>query len=225
MFEEFSRHDYDTTTARSGGTFKMVIAAVIVLALIAAAVYIGYPIIKKNQFVGMEKSLDALHNESLVELSAMTGSVKLSGSAVKSKDEFMLEVIHKATEGRYGPDGAKQVALFLHENYPNMDTALRQQYIRAVEAGYAKFANVQTRKLQLLREYQRQVDPDTFPSGSWVAKKYGFPRVDLAKYDVILSKEARKADATKTLDESEFDPFAKEKVKAPVKPEAEAKDF
>jgi hypothetical protein len=116
----------------------------------------------------------------------------------------------RATNGRFGPDGAQQTILFLTENYPNMDSKLRQQYIRAVEVGYTRFANTQRQMIQLKREYERQTDPDTWLSGDWVAKKYGFPRVDLSQYDVILTKEARKADETKTLDESEFDPFKKE---------------
>lgn len=202
------RHGRTSSSGFSGG--KAVIF-LIILGMLGFLFYkFGYPLIVKNRFIGMEYSLEELHTDSLNDLSAMVGTTKLGGSAVKSNDELLLEIMHRGTNGRYGKDGAQQAILFLTENYPNMDTELRQQYIRGIEAGYAKFADKQRRKLEMMRNYKHQTDPLT-PFTGPIAVQYGFPRVDLSKYDVILAKEAKQADVTKEFDATDIDPFAEQK--------------
>ncbi len=102
-----------------------------------------------------------------------------------------LEKVYKsALSARYGDGGSKAVMQFIQEHNPTVDSSLYTKIQSVIEAGRNSFEADQKTLLDKRRVYQNEVGQ--FPGGM-VAGMFGFPRVDLHKYDPVINEATEQA--------------------------------
>jgi hypothetical protein len=108
------------------------------------------------------------------------------------------DVFKQTISGRYGEGGSKAIFQMLKEDNPKIDPALFTKIQTAIEAGRARFNQDQTE----LVDKKRQYDVILKGNSALVANVFfGFPHIDLSKYDIVTSDQTDKAFTSKKADE------------------------
>lgn len=102
------------------------------------------------------------------------------------------EVVSAALQGRYGANGSQAVFQWLKEdNSPaKLDSALYTKIQQIIEAGRNEFQNNQTRFIDIKRVYETNLGYAW--TGLWL-RVFGYPRIDLDKYQIATTDAAAKA--------------------------------
>lgn len=108
------------------------------------------------------------------------------------KDDFK-EIVTASMQGRYGADGSRASFQWLKEHNINFDASLYKNIQQNIEAGRNEFQQSQTMLLDKRRQYE--TDLGTFWTGMWL-RLAGYPKIDLSKYDIIVSDKASEAFAS-----------------------------
>jgi hypothetical protein len=154
----------------------VIIGVIAMLAIKAISFY--------NSSIGYEEQLSAVHTDTQNVFSKATKTMTRQGFTLGKYSKDVISAINASIGGRYGEGGAKSAMLWLKEQNPTMDTTLYKQLNQVIEAGYTEFADIQTRKLEIVRAYN--VHLKTFPNVVF-ASALGFPKRDLAKLSAIVT--------------------------------------
>ena len=100
----------------------------------------------------------------------------------------LKEVVGAAIEGRYGKDGSKAVFQMLTEQNPTLDPSMYIRVQQVMEAGRNDFQVAQTSHNMILANYELMLSK--FPD-SFFFKMVGYPKIDLSKYQIIISGETQ----------------------------------
>lgn len=164
----------------------MSVSGTITLACVGfVAVFLAYAISVKNDCARTENQLKAVFADSKNVHSSFTLGLQTQGLAVEKYGELVV----KACEATYGQGGAKAAVLLLQKQNPDIDSSVVARLQVAIEAGYARFEQVQRSKIDVVRVYRNKLD--TFPVGN-VAAMFGYPRCDLAKLEEIVTSAGTK---------------------------------
>ena len=177
---------------------------IIIVSLIGISVFLFIKGVSfYNTSIAYEEQLSAFHTDTKNVFSKVTKTMKRKGFTLGKYSKDIISSIDASIGGRYGKDGAKSAMLWLKEHNPTMDTSLYTQLNQVIEAGYSEFADIQTRKLEIVRSYN--VYLKTFPNNIF-ALILGFPKRDLEKMSNIVTDRNTNV-SFETGEEEVTDPF------------------
>lgn len=96
----------------------------------------------------------------------------------------MKDLWAKTMTARYGEGGSKALFQFIQEQNPNLDASVYTQLQRTIEAGRNGFEADQKQLLDKKRQYEVLLNGT---SSLFYNIWFNFPRIDLAKYDIVTS--------------------------------------
>lgn len=105
------------------------------------------------------------------------------------RDDFK-KVYDGLMQGRYGKDGSKAMMQWIQENMPNFDSSLYTKVQNTITAGRKDFEMNQKTLIDKKQAYQTSLKT---LFNSPIAKLWGFPKIDLEKYDIVTSERTEDA--------------------------------
>ena len=160
-------------------------------------VVIGTAIGTWNECVMQETSIEAQYKQNQNNYDNFFKSVVEIAQVSDKYKDGLKDVFTAAIQGRYGKDGSKATWAWLQEHNPNLDASVYTKIQQVIEGGRKTFEVNQKMLIDKKQVYQIQLKG--FPSGVF-ARLLGFPKIDLAKFDIVTSDNTEKAFETKKAD-------------------------
>jgi hypothetical protein len=151
-----------------------------------------------NECIKLENVIRAQYTANQSNYDSMWKKVKESAQVNAMYTDDLKKVYDSAIQGRYGKDGSKAVFQFIKEHNPNFDSSLYRQVQATIESGRNTFDANQKMLTDKKQIYETYIG--SFPNNI-VAGSFGFPRIDLTKFDIVTSDSTQKAFETKKADE------------------------
>ena len=142
-----------------------------------------------NSAVRMEKNITAQYEQNQNSRSAYVNSVAEAAQVPEMYKNDFKEVLTAEMSGRYGDKGSQATFQWLKEHNINFSAELYTKLQTMIEAGRLRFSNEQEMLIEKKRVYETRLE--TFP-GSIVLGFLGFPKIDLASYKIVTSKDNAK---------------------------------
>lgn len=113
------------------------------------------------------------------------------------------KIYRSVLEGRYGANGSQAAMQWIQEQNPSIDSALYRQIQQTIEAFRNQFSQEQKQLISRKQEYENYLTTVTSNRfynylGGVVGGSY--PKIDLAKYDIVTSGATATAFDTKRAD-------------------------
>lgn len=171
----------------------------VVIGCISLFVIVGFTVVQSglwfyNDAIKQEKGIEAQYQQNQNNYDNFVKKIQEASQVPSMYTDDIRKVYSAVVTGRYGASGSKAMLQFIREQNPSMDAALYKQIQQLVEAGRDSFETNQTMLLDKKRVYQ--VTLGQFPN-NLLAKFFGFPKINLDKYDIVTSDETSDAFSTK----------------------------
>jgi hypothetical protein len=173
------------------------VGVVMAFLVISAVVVVSQGIGINNTSIKFEKDIQAQYGQNKNSYDNYFKKVQESAQIPSKYSDDLKSVYTAAIQGRYGRDGSKATWQWIQEHNPNLDPSLYRQIQQVIESGRNDFQSNQTTLLDKKRVYETFIA--TFPNSVYV-KFLGFPKIDLAKYDIVTSGDTEQAFETKRAD-------------------------
>lgn len=182
---------YQNKNSNNDLSVNLIVSIVIVLTLLFSGCGL---VITRNDFVSQETGLEAQYQENQNSYASYFNKLKETAQIPEVYANDLNKLYKNVMTNRYGENGSSAVMQFIQESNPNLDVSLYKQVQQVIEAGRDKFESDQKTLLDKRRQYQ--TDLNTFPA-SIIAKLFGFPTIDLKKFDPVINQETENAFKTK----------------------------
>ena len=147
-----------------------------------------------NTCVRFEKNIQAQYGQNQNNYDNFWKRVQEVAQVPKMYSDDLKKVYDSAIQGRYGKEGSKAMFNWIQEHNPTFDASLYKQVQQVVEGGRLAFEADQKTLIDKKREYETYIG--VFPQNLMV-KVLSYPKIDLAKYDIVTSNETQLAFETK----------------------------
>jgi hypothetical protein len=169
-------------------TMKAILVVVAVISVFG--VLFGVSMVSTNNtLVGQEEGIKAQYEQNKNSFDAMVKKVRETAQVPDIYRDDLEKIIKAAITGRYGENGAQQAILAVHEQNIPLDPMLYGRLQQVIESGRNQFAEEQRMLIDKKRVYQFTLR--SFPDNMF-ASFLGFPKLDLSRFDVIISDETER---------------------------------
>jgi hypothetical protein len=176
------------------GKGMMVGLALLIVFVVVGVSLAGWLVGTRNEFIQLEQGVVAQYDQNRNNYDNFVKSVVEVAQVPAMYTEALKKVALAAIQGRYGEKGSQAVFQWIKEQNPTVDVAVFTKVQQVIEAGRLSFETNQKTLIDKKRVYQVQLQQ--FP-GSLVAGLFGFPRIDLSKFDIVTSDRTERAFETK----------------------------
>jgi len=174
-----------------------VILGLFVTCLLVVLIAVFSVIGTNNDCVRMEAGIKAQYKQNQNNYDNMWKKFRESASVTSMYTDDLKKVYDSAIQGRYKNAGNVMMN-FIKEHNPTFDASMYKNLQVMIESGRNTFESNQKMLLDKKRNYEVQIQ--SFPT-VFVARVLGFPKIDLAKYDIVTSGQTQQAFDTKKADE------------------------
>lgn len=173
---------------------KIVLAAIAALFLAIVGIGVVSYISAYNTGNRLEQQIVATYDDNRNILAQYGNAIAEAAQIPEMQRDDLTKVVTAALEGRYGADGSKAVFQMIQEQNPQIDSSVYTKLQQMIEAGRARFEMSQTRLIDQKRIYTTHLG--SFWKGMWM-NIAGYPKIDLAKFEIVSSERANAAFDTK----------------------------
>jgi len=146
-----------------------------------------------NECVRMEASIVAQYSQNQNNYDNMFKKFMEATQVATMYTNDLKKVYDSAIQGRYAKSGNVMMN-FIKEHNPSFDASMYKNLQVMIESGRNTFESNQKMLLDKKMVYEIQIK--SFPT-VFVARVLGFPKIDLAKYDIVTSGQTQEAFETK----------------------------
>lgn len=147
-----------------------------------------------NNCVSLEQTLEAQYKQNQNSYDKMYKTLVEMAGVKDSYAQDFKNIYDGLMKGRYGNDGSNQLFKMITESNPTLDSSVYKQLQQAIESNRGSFSADQKTLLDKKQVYQSFLNQ---VPGGLIAKFMGFPKIDLAKIDIVTSDKTDKAFETK----------------------------
>lgn len=101
-------------------------------------------------------------------------------------------IITKEIQGKYGKDGSQATMQWLQDRNITLPPNLYDEITQQIKAFRAKFEANQTRMIDVRAMYQKAIGQKYIFGRGWWLEIAGFPRINLADYEPIITERTEK---------------------------------
>lgn len=171
-----------------------VLFGLLTVGLVLTVTVVGSLVGINNEFVALEKGLEAQYKQNQNSYDKMYKTVVETANVQERYSKDFKTTYDSMMTGRYGEGGSKAVFQMITESNPQLDPSVYKQLQQLIESNRESFKADQQSLLDKKRVYETKLGQ--FPHG-FVAKFMGFPRIDLSKIDIVTSERTEKTFETK----------------------------
>jgi len=165
------------------------LVATVLVVTIAVFSVIG----SNNDFVRMESGIKSQYSQNQNNYDNMFKKFMEATQVTTMYTEDLKKVYDSAIQGRYAKS-SNVMMNFIKEHNPNFDASMYKNLQVMIESGRNTFESNQKMLLDKKMIYETSIG--SFPA-VFVARVLGFPKIDLAKYDIVTSGQTQDAFTTK----------------------------
>ncbi|HTK03980.1 MAG TPA: hypothetical protein VL500_00165 [Candidatus Eisenbacteria bacterium] len=166
--------------------------------LVFGIAYGGCALSFRSDCVAAEAGIKAQYKQNQNNYDNMWKKFKEMAQVPEMYVEDLKKVYDGAIKARYGENGSQAAIQFIHEHNPDFDAAMYTKLQSAIEAGRNGFEADQKQLIDKKRQYEVLLGGS---KALFVGFWFGFPRIDLDKYDIVTSDETQKTFQDKKSDE------------------------
>lgn len=173
------------------------VAAVATLAMLAIFTISGLMKIN-NTCVVMENGMKAQYDLNRNSYDQYYKTIKEMAQVPDMMADDFKKIYDGVMAGRYGKDGSRAIVQWIRENNPQLSKEVYIKLQTAIEAGRNRFASDQAILVDKKNNYINYISIQ--PTKFFASSILGFPKIDISKYDIIISDETEKAFTDKKSD-------------------------